>query len=113
MVAGAGQELRQGLFSGQPVEIADDRFGLLEPVVDANLGGRAPGQEAGPRGGADGTRGEGIGEANAFRCQPVQVGRLQFAVAIASIRPLAVVVGEEEKDIGTFHGNFLSDVMGV
>ena len=83
--------------------VADDRFGFLQPVVDADLGGSASCHEAGARRGADGAGGEGVGEAGPLGCEAVQIGRAQFAVAVASIGPLAVVVGQEEKDIGAGH----------
>ena len=113
MVASAGQKFRQRIFASQPVMVADDRFRLLQPVMDAYLRRGAPGYEAGARGGADWTRSEGVGEASSLIGDAVQIRCWQFAIAVAPVSPLAVIVGKEEKDIGAIHIGVLVKSSGL
>ncbi len=73
-----------------------------KPVVDAVLRRDAPRQEGGSGGGADGAGAEEIREPVPRRRQTVEVRCLDFGVARAAHRPGAMVVGENEEDVGAF-----------
>ena len=60
--------------------------------------------ERAARRGAYGAAGVEVGEAHAFRGQPVQIGRLDLRLAVASQVPIAEVIGENEDDARFAHG---------
>lgn len=100
VIARGREQLGQSNLPSQPVVVADHRLGLLQPVVDAHLGRGAPGEQTGPGRRADGAGRKGVGKTHPFGGQPVQIGRGQCPVAIAARGPLAVIIGEKEKDVG-------------
>lgn len=101
------QQFGQGDFVGQPVVAGDLGDRLLQPVVDADLRGCASCEQAGAGGRADGAGREGVGKAGPLGGEAIQVGRVQFVVAVTARRPGCVVVGEEEHDVGLGHGAIL------
>ena len=76
--------------------------GLLEADREAVL--IAAGEEGGARGGTDAAVGVGLGETDALGGEPVEVGRLVVAAAIAGEVGVAEVVGHDEEDVGPGRG---------
>ena len=72
----------------------------VEEVVDAVLGGDASGQEGRPGGRADRGRAEEAVETDSFARQPVEVRRPDLRVAGAAHRPGALVVRQDDQDVG-------------
>jgi len=96
---------------GQDVSVADllvkKRMGVRtkitsagNEIVDPVLGGNTTGQERGSAGGADRDGGEEILEPHTGLCQAVDVGGADLRVAIAACGPDALVVGENEYNVG-------------
>jgi len=68
--------------------------------VHAVLAGHQAGEQAGARGRADGVVGQAAGEQHPFGGEPVGVRGLYVRVAVAAERPGAVVVGQDQHDVG-------------
>jgi hypothetical protein len=66
------------------------------------LGGDHPGQDTGPRGRTDRRYAKEIRKANPFLGQPIQIRGQNLIVSGTAQRPYALIVGEDEKDIGVF-----------
>ena len=58
------------------------------------------GQIGRPRRRTDRVVGKGLGKANTLHCQAVNVGSLEIRIAVAAQLPGALVVGEDENDVG-------------
>ena len=103
-----------GLLERVPQLLGQDGFvqvALGQPVVHPVLGGDFSRENGHTGGGTDRGGAERAVEPGASGGQLIQVGRADFAVPRAAHPPMAVVVGEDEQDVGTFghlQGSFLS-----
>ena len=100
-IADLGQDLRQGaeLPDGGVSLVADlGRRGNVD--VHAVLGGHEARQEGCAAGGTDGVIAIGTIEPQALRRQPVNIRGANLFVAVAAEGPGAMVVGEDEDQVG-------------
>jgi len=74
-----------------------------EDGAHAGVAGIAAGEEGGARGRADGRVGVPLREANAVRGEAVEVRRAEVGLAHAGEVAAALVVGEEDEDVGLGH----------
>jgi hypothetical protein len=62
-----------------------------------------PGEQANPGGGANGTSGIKVREAQTFLCQPVYVGRGEALLAQVAQIAIAQVIAQKQDDIGSVY----------
>ena len=96
-IAGLLQEQGKSLLRRQPAFPIKRR---RDVIVDSMLRGRQPCQQRSACRGTNGCRRKGILHDNTGGSQAVKVWRAHLMIAVWAARPLSMVVGDEEQDVG-------------